>query len=87
MYIVFGGSGNLFSMLDLFDKIFFLKVEPGLQKDRILNQSRVTPVIDFDEGSMVIWGDWLEQKAKKRSIPFIDASLTPKEIFEIINDN
>jgi hypothetical protein len=81
---VFGGSGNLFSMLDLFDKTFFLKVEPALQKDRILNGSRATPLMDFDEGSIVTWGDWLEQEAKKRSILSIDASLTTKEIFEII---
>jgi len=81
---IFGGSGNIFNMLDLFDKTFFLKVEPQIQKERILNSPRPTPLMDINDNGIVIWGEWLEQEAKKRHIPFIDASLTPKEIFEII---
>jgi hypothetical protein len=82
---VFGGSGNIFNVTNLFDKTFFLKVEPNVQKQRILHSLRETPLLDFDEKGLVIWGDWMEQEAKKRHIPFIDATLTPNEIFEIIN--
>ena len=72
-------------MTDLFDKTFFLKVEPNVQKQRILHSLRETPLLDFDEKGLVTWGDWMEQEAKKRHIPFIDATLTPNQIFEIIN--
>jgi dephospho-CoA kinase len=82
---VFGGSGNIFSMLDLFDKTYFLKVEPHIQKERILHSSRATPQMDFDENGIVTWGDWLEQEAQKRAIPFIDATLLPGQILEIIS--
>ena len=82
---VFGGSGNIFNMLDIFDKVFFLKVEPAVQKERIMNSSRATPLMDFDENGIVTWGDWLEQEAGKRNIPFLDATLSPDQIFEIIS--
>lgn len=82
---VFGGSGNLFSVTDLFDKCYFLKVEPAIQKERLLHSSRPTPLMDFDEQGMVTWGDWLGQEAQKRNIPFIDATLSPNEIFAIIS--
>lgn len=83
---VFGGSGNIFNVTHLFDKTFFLKVEPHVQKERILHSSRETPLLDFDEKGLVIWGDWIEQEAKKRYIPFIDATLTPNQIFDIISN-
>jgi len=81
---VFGGSGNIFSVLDLFDKVFFLQIDPQIQKERILHSSRETPLMDTNEDGIVIWGAWIEQEAKKRNIPFINGSLTPKEIFDII---
>ena len=46
---VFGGSGNIFNVTNLFDKTFFLKVEPNVQKQRILHSLRETPLLDFDE--------------------------------------
>jgi len=71
-------------MFDLFDKIYFLKVEPELQKERILNATQRNPAMDKNEHGLVIWGDWLEQEAKKYNIPFIDASLPPQQIFALI---
>ena len=82
---VFGGSGNIFSVLGLFDKVYFLKIDPELQKQRLLNRARENPAMDVNENGIVIWGDWFEDEAKKRNIPFIDASLTPKQIFDLIN--
>jgi len=57
---VFGGSGNLFDVLDLFDKVFFLKVEPQLQKERILSSSRETPLMDMNANGIITWGDGVE---------------------------
>jgi len=81
---VFGGSGNIFNMFDLFDRIFFLKIKPQLQKERILNSSQRNPLMDINKDGLVIWGDWLAEEAKKHNVPFIDASLTPEDIFAIL---
>jgi shikimate kinase len=81
---VFGGSGNIFTMLGLFDKTYFLKIDPELQQERILNAAQRNPAMDQNKNGLVIWGDWLEQEAKKHNIPFIDASLTPQQIFALI---
>jgi hypothetical protein len=82
---IFGGAGNIFNVIYLFDRIFFLKVDPYVQKERILHSTRETPLMDFNNNGIVVWGDWIEQEAKKRNIPFIDATLSPDQIFEIIS--
>lgn len=82
---LFGGSGNIFDVTDLFDRVFFLKIERTVQKERLLHSSRETPLMDFDEKGLVIWGDWTEGEARKRNIPFIDATLSPDQIFEIVS--
>ncbi len=81
---VFGGSGNLFDVIDLFDRVYFLKIEPAIQKQRIFHRRKEISSMDLDEEGIVTWGDWLEEEARKRGIPFIDATLSPGEIFEII---
>ncbi len=81
---LFGGSGNTFKIFDLFDKVFFLKEDTQIQKERLLN-SRKNSLMDFGAGEMITWGDWLEQESIKRNIPFIDGTLSPKEVFDIIN--
>jgi adenylate kinase family enzyme len=82
---IFGGSGNIANVFDLFDKVYFLKIDPELQKERLLNGSRPNPLMDKNEDSVVVWGEWLEEFAKKHNIPFIDASQTPQQIFEVIS--
>ena len=83
---IFGASGNIFDMLDLFDKVYFLKVEPDLQKERLLHQSRENPMgnTEYQRENAVRWGQQLEQKAKNLGIEFIDATLSPQETFELI---
>ena len=81
---IFGGSGNVFNIIDLFDKVFFLKIDPLTQKKRLLI-SRKNSVVDFNDDELVIWGAWFEQEVKKRKIAIVDAALSPNEIFNIIN--
>jgi len=81
---VFGGSGNIARVFDLFDKVYFLKVGPELQKERLRSPSRPTPQMDQNEEGLVIWGDWFEELAIQQNIPFVDASRAPEEIFEVI---
>ena len=82
---VFGGSGNVASVFHLFDKIYFLKVDPETQKERLLSRSRPTPLLDANDDGLVIWGGWFAEFARKQNIPFVDASQTPEQIFEIIS--
>lgn len=82
---VFGGAGNIFSMLGLFHKVYFLKVTPELQKERLRSPSRENPEMDRNGDDTIVWGGWFEEEVKKRNIPFIDASLTPQQIFDIIS--
>jgi hypothetical protein len=82
---IFGGSGNIANVFDLFDKVYFLKVTPELQRERILNGTRKDAALDTDENGIVIWGDWFEELAIQKNIPFVNADQTPQEIFDIIS--
>jgi len=82
---VFGGSGNIWNMFDFFDRVYFLKVDVETQKNRILNAANRNSLLDFTENDLVIWGEWFEKEAKKRNILFIDATLSPDEIYNIIS--
>ena len=82
---VFGGSDNVSSIFDLFDKVYFLKTDPALQQQRLKSQDRQTPNLDRNEEGVVIWGDWFEQLAIERHIPFINADQTPEQIFQSIS--
>lgn len=84
---IFGGSGNTFSVLDLFDRVFFLHVDPLLQQERLKHSSRPNPLMDKDEDGTVIWGEWLAKEAEKHGITFINAALSPDEIFSLLNQN
>ena len=83
---IFGASGNIFDMLDLFDKVYFLKVDSDLQKERLIHQSRENPMgkTEYQRENAVRWGQELEKKAKDLEIEFIDANLSPQEIFKLI---
>lgn len=83
---LFGASGNIFHMLDLFDKVYFLKIDPEIQKERLTHESRENPMgnTEYQRENAVIWSQELEEKARKLNISFIKATLTPKEIIEII---
>jgi len=82
---IFGGAGNLFSMIDLFDRVYFLKIDSQTQKERIQNSTTRNSQLDFQNNNLVIWGKWLEEEARKKNIPFISGTLSPKEIYSIIS--
>lgn len=84
---VFGGSGNIASVFPLFDRVYFLHVDPELQRERILNAPRPTPQMDNSEDGIVIWGDWFEQLAREMHIPFVDAAQSPENIYKIISSS
>lgn len=81
---LFGLSGNIFEMLDLFDKVYFLEADPELLRERLTHGSRENPMgkTEYQRQAVINYAQILEQKAKELAIEFIDASLTPKEILE-----
>jgi len=82
---IFGGSGNVGSVFHLFDRIYFLKIDPEVQRERLLSRTRPTPLMDSNDAGLVIWGGWFEDYARQLNIPFVDGSLTPQEIFGVIS--
>jgi adenylate kinase family enzyme len=82
---IFGGAGNIFKLFDLFDRIYFLKINSKIQKKRIQNSKDRNSQLDFLNDDIVMWGKWLEEEARKKNIPFIDATLSSKEIYSIIS--
>lgn len=82
---IFGGSGNIFNMFSLFDKVYFLKLRLSFRRSDCAALPGKTLWVDMNESGIIVWGDWFEEQAQKFRIPFIDASLTPKEIFAIIS--
>ena len=84
---LFGSSGNIFEMLSLFDNVFFLHIDPVLQKERLQHESRENPMgnTEYQRENAVQWGIELEKKAKEYNISLLNASLTPQEIFFQLN--
>ncbi|TSJ43063.1 hypothetical protein FO440_02405 [Mucilaginibacter corticis] len=72
-------------MFELFDKVYFLKIDPELQMERLKSPLRPNPLMGANDNGPVVWGAWLEQMAREKNIPFIDASKTPMQIHEIIS--
>lgn len=82
---VFGGSGNVASVFNLFDRIYFLKIDRKLQLARLKSPLRPSPAMDQNAEGAVIWGQWLEELALAQNIPFINANQTPEEIYREIS--
>lgn len=82
---VFGGSGNVVRMFDLFDRVYCLQISPELQRERLCNGTRPTPQMDAGNDGLVIWGDWFEKMAREQNIPLINADQTPEAIYQLIS--
>ena len=84
---LFGMSGNVFDMIDLFDKVYFLKTSPEILAQRLRHESRENPMgrTDFQLQNTLNWGKKIEEEAKKLNIEMIDANQTPKQIFSAIS--
>ena len=81
---IFGGSGNVFDVFYLFDKVYFLKIHTGTQRRRLQNAPDRNPGMDFKQNELIVWGQWFEAEALKNKIPFIDGALAPLEIYSAI---
>ncbi|MDO8551220.1 MAG: hypothetical protein Q7S03_00865 [bacterium] len=86
---LFGLSGNIFQMLDLFDKVYFLKIDNELLKARLIHESRENPMgkTEYQRQAVVNFAKMLEEKSKELGIEFIDATNTPEQIFQQIKSD
>lgn len=85
MYL-FGMSDNMYDLLVLFDKAYYLKVDRKLLTDRLKYREKEDEFGKTEEQREMIFGwiDYCEEQAKEEGLEFVDASLTPKQIFDII---
>jgi len=84
---VFGMSGNAFDMIDLFDKVYFLKAPQEVLAERLRHESRKNPMgkTDFQLQNALNWAKEIEENAMELGIEMIDATLSPQEIWRIIH--
>lgn len=84
--IIFGMSGNAFEMIDLFDKVYFLKVPPEVLEQRVQHETRENPMGKTAEQreAVVGWAKEIENEAKKLDLEFIDGTLPSIELFKIL---
>jgi shikimate kinase len=83
---LFGGADNQFDVLDLFDRTYYLKADKKLLAKRL--KTRTGPY-DFGktkhQKELVFgWINSVDRRAKENGLIFIDASLSPNQIFRII---
>lgn len=87
---LFGLSGNIFSVIDLFDKVYFLKVNPQvLAKNlRRVNRKNLMGRTDYQLENALRYAGEIEIKANKLGIEFIDATdKSPGQILSKLGNN
>jgi len=84
--IIFGLSGNCFDMVDLFDEVYYLDINPLEIKKRLKNQNRLNPMGKTKEQADLVikYMKSIRRKARELKIPFIDANQSPEQIINQI---
>lgn len=84
---IFGVSGNIFDMLDLFDKTYYLHIPDELQNERLQHSSRKNPMgkTEYQRKNAIKWGHQLQEQAKKLEIEFIDTSKSLEEMVALLS--
>lgn len=80
---LFGMSGNVFDVVDLFDRIYFLKTSPEILAKRLRHENRENSMgrTDYQLHNALNWAKEIEKKAKKIDSGMIDANQTPEQIY------
>jgi adenylate kinase family enzyme len=80
---LFGTSSNVFDMLDLFDKVFFLTVPPDLLVERLRDPSRDNPLgrTDYQVEYSLVRAQKHEEIARKLQIAMLDGTESPEQTF------
>lgn len=87
---LFGLAGNIFSVIDLFDRVYFLRVKPEILAKNLRHASRENPMgqTDYQLENALQYAKEIEDKANELGIKFIDTTnKSPEQIFiEISTD-
>lgn len=84
---LFGVSHNIFEIMDLFDRTYYLDLDPRLVRKRMMGKERLNPLgkTDQQQQEVIEVIRELREKAESLGLKFIDSSLSPKEILEMIS--
>jgi adenylate kinase family enzyme len=80
---IFGLSGNIFEVIDLFDKVYYLDVPPQVIQERLQYEDRKHPMgkTAYQRKLIVEYTEQVKEKARSLGLTFLDGTLTPKEIY------
>ncbi len=83
---LFGNSGKISEMVDLFDKVYFLKVPEEIIIKRLDHESRENPMgkTDVQKQEALKWANVNEEEARNFGAKFINGSLFAKDIKRLI---
>lgn len=83
---LFGNSGNVVEMADLFDKIYYLEVPNEVILKRLDHPSRGNQMgkTDYQKQEVLRWNKENKEDAKTMKAEFIDGTLTAEEIYKLI---
>lgn len=83
---IFGLSGNVFDMIDLFDDVYYLKVKPEVLEDRLTHDSRENPMgkTEYQRQVVIEYAEEMNKKTEELGLKMIDATLSPEEIYKLI---
>jgi shikimate kinase len=85
---IFGLSGNIFSTIDLFGRVYFLEVSPDNLRTNLRHKSRKNPMgkTDCQLKNALKYAEEIKEQAKKLGLKIIDATdKTPENFFKIIS--
>ncbi len=85
---LFGLAGNIFSVIELFNKVYFLKVDSQILAKNMRYASRENPMgrTDYQLENALRYAKEIENKANELGIEFIDATnKSPEQIFSKIS--
>lgn len=83
---LFGVSHNIYDMIDLFDKVFYMDLDYGELEKRLNRVDRQNPLgrIAYEREAVLEEARRLKETAKTLGIEFIDSTLPPEEIMRRI---
>lgn len=84
---LFGSASNMYGLLGLFDRAYYLKADSGLIGRRLQSKDRANRFGTSREQRKLIqsWVEYSDTRAQEEGLSFVDASLAAKRIFEIIS--
>lgn len=83
---VFGLSGNVFEMTDLFDKVYYLYTSPEVIIDRLDHETRSNPMGKTEDQKKAVlnFKEVIDKNAHDKGLEFIDATISAEEMYRLL---